>query len=363
MLHELRNPGPHPVFVRTVAPLSVGGFRRPFISRRKMFTLVSRTQTNAFKTFSTLLVAVAAVALASAAPVRADLAASQATNDQHAAQARAEAQVIGNQAEVTKRFGVRLAPVPSSSAPLRRADQAPDAATSTLIPDPPAAPNSPNLVTPLSSPTGPNGTLRYKFSITAPYVGLRDIANGMTVAEGRNGWGFEWAPNHWNNNANFKFGWTEGSSTTGVVQKCLYVPDPNSNLVDGTTAPTHDCTYVGELHMPDYALSWNGNTATNCNGATCDGAYTTIDASKCPWGTPQYANVQPWITNGSGVRGESLRTLNPGQAVFWRYITKDYRHVLVNLHGQGSGAQSWGWIWSDCITNWGPNVQAPDANL
>ncbi|MCW2993335.1 MAG: hypothetical protein JWQ18_830 [Conexibacter sp.] len=327
-----------------------------------MLSLVPRTRTHAFGTFAALLVTAALSALAGAAPVYADLAASQAANDQHAAQARAEAQTIGNQAEITKRFGVRPAPVPPASAPLRRSDQAPDAATSTLIPDPPAAPNS--LVTPMSSPTGPNGTLRYKFSISAPYVGLRDVVNGMIVGEGRNGWGFEWAPNHWNNNANFKFGWTEGSSSTGLVQHCLYVPDPSSNLVDGTTAPTHDCTYVGELHMPDYALSWNGNNqGVNCSGASCDGQYTTIDASKCPWGTPQYANVQPWITNGSGMRGESLRTLNPGQVVFWRYITKDYRHVLVNIHGLGSGAQSWGWIWSDCITNYGPYVYAPDPNL
>lgn len=322
-----------------------------------------------FAAAGAICAASAGVPASAAADAQSDgLAATEQRNDQHAAQALKD-QNSGTPAEVrnslAKHYGMSVKPVPAASAKYNGADQAPSPTTGgviTVVSDPTGP------ITTLSAPVGVNGTERWIFNTDAPYLGLRDQRNGHYVAAGKNGWGFDAAPNHWGSSRgssnSFMFGYTMGSTTgSDGVRQCAYAPNFPATMREGYTTPdpAHDCTYKSELNMNDYALSWNGNTSTNCNTAGCDGAYTTIDGSKCPWGTPQYSNVQPWINGGE--RGTNLRSLGPGATVYWRYITKDYRHVLVNVHGLGPGETNWGWIWSDCITNWGPNVQAPDPNI
>lgn len=202
---------------------------------------------------------------------------------------------------------------------------------------------------------------RYQISTTATYVNMRGVKNGITAGEGRNLWGFDVSPDHPDTDGNWYFGWLAGSSTTGRVDHCLWSGTASLNPTNGT--PTGNCGGVADMHQPDYVGTWNGNVTSgpnqNCfpdpsnpNAYKCDGTPITVDPSKCPYGMDVYANVQPWkqaAIGSSDYRGEKVFTVPAGATVKWRYVTKDYRHVMLDYQGSRPIGQNWGFGWGECF--------------
>ena len=190
------------------------------------------------------------------------------------------------------------------------------------------------------------GTARYQID-TTDWANVRGIKQSFTVGLGHDNWGMDVAFDHPGTDSNWYYGYIDGSSTT-PINRCLWIGTPS--LDPASNAPTRDCTSTADLQPRDYMSAWNGNTpGVNCGETQCDGTNVTINSAACPSGAPVFANTQPW-QGANGTVGDGLYVIPPNATVKWRYMTRDYRAVMMRYTGYRNGvSQDWGFIPAVCL--------------
>jgi len=198
---------------------------------------------------------------------------------------------------------------------------------------------------------------RLVISTNGGWVTLRGAPGSFAVALARNGWGFD----YWLGKSHH--GWLFGG-VGGSANGCLWIRAeqvPKS----GKTSPRINCQALGadSLRESSYMRVWTGNTCKRRPDGTksCDGRPAIIDARRCPYGAPVYANVQPWLPN-TGKLGEHLYTIPAKKTVRWRYITKDGRYAMMRNPNARPIAQDWGFIPAGCISRSSYGHQEPPRN-
>jgi hypothetical protein len=144
------------------------------------------------------------------------------------------------------------------------------------------------------------------------------------------------------------FGYFKGSTTT-PINRCLWLG--TTSLAGAGDSPAHDCTSTSDLNPADYMAIWNGNRdGVNCTGTggdhKCDGTNVGLNLTNCPNGVPVFSNTQPW-QGANGTVGDYLYTIPStiSTTIKWRYVTKDYRAVMMRYDGDRNGvAQDWGFV-------------------
>lgn len=225
---------------------------------------------------------------------------------------------------------------------------------------------------------------RRAISTSAGWVTLRDAPANFVTALGHDAWGVDVGAQ--SPSSNWFYVNAAGSSSTPVGQppRCLWM-ESNSLVVPNNTTATVNCgasAYSTWLKPSDYMFSWNGNrdgTGNNCywiNESTgqrwstqpsdpnavrkCDGTNITLKPDGCPYGAPVYSNVQPW-RGTSGVEGQLMYMMPNNATVKWRYLTKDFRYVMIRNPNAVSGVQDWGFVPAACFDFTGAYIEWPTS--
>lgn len=191
---------------------------------------------------------------------------------------------------------------------------------------------------------------------TTDWATARGDKSSFSVALVHDNWGMDVSFNHPNVDANWYFGYFEGSTST-PIKRCLWLG--TASLDPAGNAPTHDCTNTSDLAPKDFMILWNGNYETAHNGVPanctpdhqCDGTDVRLNLANCPNGVPVFSNMQPW-QGANGTVGDYLYTIpsTPSTTIKWRYVTKDYRAVMMRYTGSRNGvAQDWGFVPTQCV--------------
>jgi hypothetical protein len=213
---------------------------------------------------------------------------------------------------------------------------------------------SPTDASPSSSSVTTLATiLRRIFSNPAGWTSLRPQPGWFTVGNAQNGWGFDLVSGRLN--SGYQFGWIGGGNYSNGeprVAGCLWT-QATYVATEGQT-PTADCSPWASIPESSYMVAWNGNVpGVNCTSSgQCDGRPIQMDnAAVCGGGTWLYQNVRPYAPYASNPV-EAFQWISYSEPLKWRYITKDWRYVMVRMPSRGNaGLQDWGFVPKVCFSD------------
>jgi hypothetical protein len=167
-----------------------------------------------------------------------------------------------------------------------------------------------------------------------PWGTIRRYARSFAIGNAGDGWRFD---KTYRTPAN---DWYYGLLSGGDFTKCAWIAA--MNLDNRNTTTTNQCSSSGtKFPVTDFA------SFVNCT--TCDGGYLVTTRSGPGCSDPTlYANVKPWTSGGAAQN--PVASFTPGVTqVYWRYRTKDDRHIMAGIPGREDGTGEWLFLPRGCL--------------